>query len=94
MDKLKVAWNIEEEALNIETFGVNFKEAKEVVLNSSSLKLPNLEKDFVFIGPVDDLSKVLVVNCKLEEGFRKIRWPGKPSKKKRTDILTFWPKEI
>lgn len=86
---MKVAWNIEEEALNIETFGVNFKEAKEVVLNSSSLKLPNLEKDFVFIGPVDDLRKVLVVNCKLEEGFRKIRWARKAFKKEENGYFNF-----
>jgi hypothetical protein len=58
----------------VETFGINFKQAREVVLNSSSLKLPKIDKDYVFIGPLDDLSKILVVHCITEDGFGKITW--------------------
>lgn len=89
MDKLRVIWNHDEEQENILKFGVNFREAKEVVLNASSLKLRNLYKDFQFIGPVNDLSKILVVNCIPEEGFRKVRWARKASLKEQNAYFNF-----
>lgn len=72
MDYLPVAWSYKDELSNIEEFKVNFKEAREVVLNSSSLKLRNIQKDYSFIGPIDNLNKILTVYCVKEDGFRKI----------------------
>ncbi len=89
MDRLRVGWSKKEEAENVEAFGVSFNLAKEVVLNSSSLKLANLDKDFVFIGPVDDLSKILVVNCTREQGFRKISWARKASQKEESGYFNY-----
>lgn len=86
---MKVAWNKDEEAQNLKTYGISFKLAKEVIMNSSSLKVSNLERDFVFIGPTDDLGKVLVVNCKLEDGFRKIRWARRASPKEEDGYFNF-----
>lgn len=89
MDYLPVAWSYQDELSNIEEFKVNFKEAREVVLNSSSLKLRNIEKDYSFIGPVDDLSKILMVNCMREDGFRKIRWGRMASRNEESAYFNF-----
>lgn len=72
MDKLSVAWSSSDEYANIERYGICFKEAREVVLNTSSLKIKNVLGDYSFIGPNNNLSKVLVVFCKNERGLRKI----------------------
>lgn len=79
MEKLPVYWNEQESQENFLRFGVSFKEAKEVVCNMSSFHIQNIEKDYTFIGPMNDLSKILIVNCKKEDGFRKIYWARKAS---------------
>lgn len=84
MEKLRVAWNKEEEIENIKKYSVDFKIAKEVVLNSSSLRVHNVLKDFNFIGPVDDLSKILVVATILEGEYRKIRLARKATPKEES----------
>lgn len=72
MDHLKIGWNLIEEQLNIKKWSINFNEASQVIRNSSSFKIRNIARDYIFIGPVNDLSKILLVDCKLEEEFRKI----------------------
>ena len=74
---MKVGWSSIEEIENIERFGVSFRAASEVVRNSTSLKVRNLYQDFFYIGPTNDLSTVLAVNCKIEGRFRKIYWARK-----------------
>jgi uncharacterized DUF497 family protein len=72
MRVLRVSWSREDEIKNIESYSVNFTEAREVVLNQSSLSIPNIHGDYFFLGPTDRLDKILAVYCVLEEGFRKI----------------------
>ena len=77
MRKLLIGWSSVEELENIKDYGVDFKTACEVVKNQSSLKIRNLFSDFVYIGPSNDLSIILIVNCKIEDGFIKIFWSRK-----------------
>lgn len=72
MEKLPVSWNITDEKENFLKFKVTFREAKEVVQNMSSIKIRNIGKDYNFIGPVNDLSKIVIVNCSKEDGIRRI----------------------
>ena len=72
MDKRSIAWHPVDEKENYEKYGVCFSDAKEVILNSSSIYLRNVFKDFTFIGPTNDLLRILFVTCIPEEGLRKI----------------------
>lgn len=89
MDSLKIGWSIEDELANIEKWNINFKLAKQVVRNSSSIKVSNIVKDFNFIGPVNDLSMILLVNCMLEDGFRKIVHARRASKIEENAYFNF-----
>ncbi len=89
MDYLTVAWSYEDELSNIKAFKVNFKEAREVILNSSSLKLRNIHKDYTFIGPVDGLSKILAVYCMKDDGFRRILTARKAILKEENAYFSF-----
>lgn len=72
MQKLPIGWSSIEEMENMQANEVDFKSAAQVVRNESSLRIHNLLSDYLFIGPTNDLSKILYVNCILEDGFRKI----------------------
>ena len=89
MDYLPVAWSYEDEISNWEKFNIDFKQARQVVLNASSLKVANIHKDFTFIGPVDDLTLILIVYCKKEEGFRKITWSKNASRNEKNAYFNF-----
>ena len=86
---IRVVWTNEDERENILTFGIDFTLACQTVKNPSSLKIENLKNDYVFIGPTDSLSKILVVYCKLEEGFRKIEWARNASIKESNAYFNF-----
>lgn len=81
---MKISWNSLEEKENIERFGISFTEAAQVVKNSTSFRIRNIERDFIFIGPVDDISKILLVSCRIEEGFRTIQWARKATSKEES----------
>lgn len=89
MDYLSVAWSYEDELVNIEKFKIGFKEAREVVLNASSLKLRNIHKDYAFIGPVDDLGKILLVYCINEDRLRRILTARKASAKEENSYFNY-----
>ncbi len=72
MEKLPIRWNELESQDNLLKFNISFSEAKEVVLNMSSLKIRNIGKDYSFIGPVNDLSKIVRVTCIQDGGVRLI----------------------
>jgi uncharacterized DUF497 family protein len=80
MEKLPISWNELESLENYSKYKVTFSDAKEVVQNMSSLKIRNIGKDYNFIGPVNDLSKILIVTCSKEDGIRKILKARKASR--------------
>ncbi len=80
MEKLPISWNEYECQENYQKFKISFSEAREVILNPSSLKIRNIGKDYNFIGPVNDLSKILIVNCVQQSGVRKITRARKASR--------------
>lgn len=80
---MKVDWNLEEELENVDLFGINFSEAKEVILNNASFKIRNIAGDFLYIGPTEDLSKILIVNCIIEDDSKKITFSRLATKKEQ-----------
>jgi uncharacterized DUF497 family protein len=72
MRKLPIGWSSIDDGDNFRAYGINFKLAVDVIRNLSSVRVLNLYYDYMFIGPTSDLNQVLTVNCKLEDGFRKI----------------------
>jgi uncharacterized DUF497 family protein len=70
--RLPIGWSSIDERENLKANGIDFKLAAEVVRNSSSLRIRNMFSDYLFIGPTNDLSKILSVECILEEDVRKI----------------------
>lgn len=72
MKQLPIAWLQEDEIENIRRYDLGFKRAKEVLLNTATIKLPNISGDSVYIGLTEDLLDVLYVYCKKDDGFRRI----------------------
>jgi hypothetical protein len=57
----RIVWFKDDAFENEFEFDVTFLEAKEVIQNEASLKVPNISRDFTFIGLTDDMEKVLSV---------------------------------
>jgi uncharacterized DUF497 family protein len=83
MKELPIAWLLEDELANIRQFDLSFEKAKEVLLNTVSLRLPNIAGDSVYVGLTDDMKHVLFVYCKREDKFRKIILARRASKHER-----------
>jgi uncharacterized DUF497 family protein len=72
MKELPIAWLPEDEDENIRIYDLSFVKAKEVLLNTATIKLPNISGDNIYLGLTEDLSDVLYVYCKKDDGFRRI----------------------
>lgn len=86
---MKLSWNSQEESENIERYGISFAEAAQVVKNTSSFKIRNILNDFNYIGPTDDISKVLTVCCVQEDGYKKIRWAKKATSREESTYFMY-----
>jgi uncharacterized DUF497 family protein len=83
MKQLPIAWLQEDEIENIRRYDLGFNRAKEVLLNTVTIKLPNISGDSIYIGLTEDLSDVLYVYCKSDDGFRRIVVARRANKKEK-----------
>jgi uncharacterized DUF497 family protein len=87
--QIRVVWSHIDEIENISTYDIHFREAKEVVLNPSSLMIRNVKRDFTYIGPTDNLAKILLVYCILDDGFRRIVYARNASSVEQNSYFNF-----
>ncbi len=67
-----IVWLPEDESENLRLYDLSFSKAKEAILNSMTLRLRNIDGDYTYIGPNDDLSEIYLVYAIADQGFIRI----------------------
>ena len=74
-------WMDDDEKENIKRYDLSFQKAKQAILNSMSLRVPNIHGDFTYIGPNEDLSEIYLVYAINDDDFSRIVMARRASKK-------------
>lgn len=72
--KKGIVWLPEDESKNLHLYDLSFSKAKEAILNSMTLRLRNIDGDYTYIGPNDDLSEIYLVYAIADQGFTRIKF--------------------
>ena len=86
--KKSIVWIAEDESENLHLYDLSFSKAKETILNSMTLKLRNIDGDYTYIGPNDELTEIYLVYAVADDGFIRITYARRATPDEMKGFLT------